>query len=169
VAFHGGRRRTRSLTWRTPSTAGGRFLNRQLHHTMPGLLERVVQPAEPQDLGAQGGAAEGGFGQKRDVWHRPLDSTLWPLLAGHVRGQLRDGGHVRGKQWAVGPFSLAMYEANYVMEDTSEVSNGVVMGRRERAELLLRCLGSAAGCLRRACWAVGSCVGRWRGRPAACT
>ena len=77
-----------------------RFLSRTIRHKMPTVMESVVRVLDPRKWGTATGEV---FGQKKDVWHRPLDNTVF------------------------GQFSLSMYEANYVMEDTVEVREG---GRR---------------------------------------
>ncbi|GJP71887.1 hypothetical protein CLOP_g2681 [Closterium sp. NIES-67] len=107
VAFHGGEDEGEEFDMEDSQYGGRRFLStRSMHHRMPGVLETIVRMLNPKRWGRPGGPAEA-FGQKRDVWHRALDSTPY------------------------GQFSLAMYEANYVMEDTAEVegsSSGVYIG-----------------------------------------
>ncbi|CAI5458005.1 unnamed protein product [Closterium sp. Yama58-4] len=107
VAFHGGEDEGEEFDMEDSQYGGRRFLTgRSMHHRMPGVLEPIVRMLNPKRWGRPGGPAEA-FGQKRDVWHRALDNTPY------------------------GQFSLAMYEANYVMEDTAEVegsSSGVYIG-----------------------------------------
>ncbi|CAI7810414.1 unnamed protein product [Closterium sp. NIES-53] len=107
VAFHGGEDEGEEFDMEDSQYGGRRFLSgRSMHHRMPGVLETIVRMLNPKRWGRPGGPAEA-FGQKRDVWHRALDNTPY------------------------GQFSLAMYEANYVMEDTAEVegsSSGVYIG-----------------------------------------
>ncbi|CAI5970704.1 unnamed protein product [Closterium sp. NIES-65] len=107
VAFHGGEDEGEEFDMEDSQYGGRRFLTgRSMHHRMPGVLETIVRMLNPKRWGRPGGPVEA-FGQKRDVWHRALDNTPY------------------------GQFSLAMYEANYVMEDTAEVegsSSGVYIG-----------------------------------------